>query len=728
MFFRRLYLMLAIVILLAGVVLARLVQIQVFDAAQYNTQAEDQLVRPLRIIPPIRGSILARHGQLLVSNEPAWQVCVDYPALAATLDSDWVKRQARMLLKDSQAPGRLSGTDKSSREEGMSAQSSRHGTLTPAEARQRVLDQISALFRKISVLTHTPLPQLLDTRDRIVERVTQIKQQVSAAKRRPMKLELERIAHPLVTDLSREEALRLRSELHGEPWCKIEATEKRTYHQATTAFAHLLGRTGQVSPQMLENDPHSDDRRLQYRPDERVGISGVERLADARLRGLAGYVLETRDQGVLDDVRPDDGENVRLTIDERLQTVIYRDFGQYVKSLPYAVGGAVVVLDVPSRELLAVVSYPSYDPGQFTTDYDRLKNDLKHQPLLHRAVQGQYAPGSILKPVVLASALSAGVITPGTPFNCRGYLYDPTAFRCWIWKFQTGHGTLDAEEALKYSCNVYMFNVGMAMGTPRLTDWFDRFGLGHPTGVGLLDETSGVNPTPEWLQRVRHRAVAAADCRNYAIGQGEVTVSPLQAANMIAEATTGESRPPTLLAGDVRPRPVKSLGLSSAAIQTVRKGMYRVVNDAAGQRGTAYNFARMDELDVGGKTGTAQASRLRLGKGRYYPPLEASKHAWFAGFAPAGGHEAPKIVVCVFVEYGGGGGQTAGPMAKAVFGRLIHLGYLSVKLGHTPQAPESYLPAAPLPTSTEPVYSPGALQPVADETQNEPAGKPLEEE
>jgi penicillin-binding protein 2 len=292
-------------------------------------------------------------------------------------------------------------------------------------------------------------------------------------------------------------------------------------------------------------------------------------------------------------------------------------------------------------------------------------------------------------------------------------------WHCWThWRGLPGHGYLAAEEAIQHSCNVYFYGLGQRINADRLTSFYHDFVLGpgdapgRPRGTGLIEERSGIIPTRDWMQTHRRRKFRPADGRNYAIGQGEIQLTPLQVANVFATIATGQYRDPTIVANDTRDRPAIPIeGVSSTAWRLTRRGLYRCVNEPGG---TAYRYARLEALEICGKTGSAQcvarvvrrrftfrsgdsesgevsiiastpeAAREQLGLGsaakpvkreaveRYPPPdPESGKtptHAWFAGYAP---YRNPQVALAVIIEHGGSGGRTAGPVGRKVFEMLL---------------------------------------------------------
>jgi penicillin-binding protein 2 len=324
-----------------------------------------------------------------------------------------------------------------------------------------------------------------------------------------------------------------------------------------------------------------------------------------------------------------------------------------------------------------MTSTPAYDPNEFTMGIDA---DLWSQlisdaatPLLNRAVQGTYAPGSSFKLAMAIAGLEEGLITPDTTVYCPGriYLYG-TLFRC---HREGGHGVVDLKRALAVSCNVYFYQLGVRLEISRIARWAKKLGLGTLTGVDLPHEVSGLVPDPEWKQRVLRVPWYAGETVSVAIGQGQVSVTPLQMARLAAVLANGGRlvRPRLVRALADQPVPPcgpdskgpcaaepEDLGLKPSTLAAVREGMRLVVAEGTGWR------ARLPSVIVCGKTGSAQVvAKARVGA-ETKPRIAA--HGWFVGFAPL---ENPKVAFAFLVEHGGGGGEAAAPVAHEVLAQYF---------------------------------------------------------
>jgi penicillin-binding protein 2 len=326
--------------------------------------------------------------------------------------------------------------------------------------------------------------------------------------------------------------------------------------------------------------------------------------------------------------------------------------------------GSAVALDPETGEILAMTSTPAYDPNRFSTgiephEWASLATD-PDTPLMNRVIQGSYAPGSTFKVIVATAALEEGLITPQTTFYCPGQLavYN-TVFRC---NTPGGHGVVDLRRAIEISCNVYFYNVGIRLEITRLAKWGKLMGLGAPTGVDLPFEASGLMPSPEWKLRVLKTPWYAGETVSVAIGQGQVSATPLQMARVAAFiANGGRLLRPHFVRNAAAPQlpPI----VRPETIAAVREGMRGVVATGSGWR------ARLQSVEVCGKTGSAQVvGRARLER---TPTVhELLPHGWFIAFAPA---ERPRIALAVLVEHGGSGGAAAAPVARRILSHFFGL-------------------------------------------------------
>ena len=496
----------------------------------------------------------------------------------------------------------------------------------------RELEDREAVLARLSILLHIPVTELLDA-------VSQVPRDSFGPVRVRRGLTLEEVAKV------EERRLEL-------PGVVVEVEPQRVYPSSIFA-AHLLGYVREVSDEQL--------RQGRYRRGDLVGQSGIERLLDDVLRGRdGGEQIEVDAMGrpvqVVRRQEPHPGAQVVTTLDRKIQTIAERALGDHA--------GAIVVLDPRNGDILAMVSRPAFALDQLTGTLDR-ETWLKlvqdpHHPLLNRAIQGQYAPGSVFKLVVAAAALQERVITPFDRLRCGpDFQLGQWVFKNWEDK---DSGEIDLYHAIVRSCNTFFYQLGLKVGIESIARYAKAFGFGQPTTIPLPGEKFGFVPAPA-LRRERGRSWHPGDTVTVSIGQGQLLATPLQIARYMGALANGgifwaprliqrvESQNGELI-DSAPPRVTGRVDLSPVVFAFLRQALWGVVND--GGTGAA---AQLPGIDVAGKTGTAQTIR----------GSDASKgqdHAWFAGFAP---RDDAQVVVVVFVERGGKGGQVAAPIAKEIF-------------------------------------------------------------
>ncbi|TWT45767.1 Stage V sporulation protein D [Phycisphaerae bacterium RAS1] len=706
MFQRRLWWFSMLLVGLALAIIGRLAQIQIINASQYQQLSTRLLTRPARYIAAPRGALLDRNGVVLVCDEPASDVAIYYPVLAGRKEQLW--EWARAAWKRGDYPNASSVDD------------------VFIELHAAVADT----WRRLAELTGESVADFMQRRDRILANVARVADSYRRRSGSTKPIAEEALFHPLAPLANDAVALAIRLELERYPWIRVVPSTRRSVF-ADDSLVHVLGRMGAASPEMIAADPLADDELRGLRAGDRCGVSGVERVGEPRLRGTRGRVVQDENGDDLERADAVKGDDLRLTIDSELQRDIFGWLDEAVKQVPTPSGASVVVIDAATREVLALASYPTYSREEYERSYAELVRDARRMPLTFRAVQAQYPPGSTCKAITLMAGLGEGVITASTRFRCTGFLLptQPHVFRCWIYNqfpgvthdMKDGPAGQDAELAIKNSCNIYFYHVGERAGPAKLCEWFERFGFGRAAGTGLIEESPGIVPTAEWLRENDQREYQAADAWNFAIGQGEVTCTPLQAANAAASIAAGRWAPVRLVVESEREAQASAsagnVPFAERDLRVLRSGMWRVVNDSGG---TAHE-ARLDSKthELCGKTGSAQASP-RATQWRYicewpdgsredvfamseaealaqfgdFPPrivgrrvserypaiLEGEKlpaHAWFVGFTqakstPRGQTPQGKVYgISVLIEFGGSGGKVAAPLAKRIAERLV---------------------------------------------------------
>ena len=433
-------------------------------------------------------------------------------------------------------------------------------------------------------------------------------------------------------------------------------------------FAHVVGYVGPVSDYDLSKIENPDP--LLRIPRFQIGKVGVESKHEAQLRGAAGTKrVEVNSVGrvmrELDRQEGQQGEDLQLTIDQKLQSYVQARLGEE--------SAAAIVVDCRNGDLLSVNSSPSFDPNEFVTgisvaNYQALTNN-DHRPLAAKSVQGTYPPGSTFKMITALAALEEGLVSPEDTVWCPGHLeVSDRKFHCWK---RAGHGHVNLNAALRESCDVYFYEVALELGIDRISAMAERLGLGQRFDLPLSGVASGLNPTRDWKERVRGQVWVPGDTVNASIGQGFVLASPLQLAVMTARLASGMALEPRLVKsvnGIEPPRAeTPSLGLNENNLRHIRRAMFAVSNH---RRGTGYGSRVIDDAyRLAGKTGTSQVRNITAAERAAGVtknedlPWERRDHALFVNFAPV---EDPKIAVAVVVEHGGGGSTAAAPIARDI--------------------------------------------------------------
>jgi len=452
------------------------------------------------------------------------------------------------------------------------------------------------------------------------------------------------------------------------PGVSLEITPARRYPYGELA-AHLLGYTGEVSRREME-------RSGGYRMGDEIGKFGLERVLEGDLRGVAGgQEIEVDAVGrrlrVLRAIPDQPGASVVLTIDLDLQMAAEQAMG--------ARAGALVALDTNSGEILALVSKPAFNTDVFGRRVDRaqwkqLATDPKH-PLTDRATQGIYPPGSTFKILDAIAGLHEGTLNDSSSYHCPGGLwYGNRTYRCWR---KQGHGNVGLHRAIVESCDVFFYQTGIRLGVDRIGRWAKLFGLGERTGINLDNEKSGLIPTSEWKRKRFHEKWYPAETLSVAIGQGYVSVTPLQMAQFAAMVANGGVRyrpqflkmveaPDGGVARFNSPVVEERLKLDPEIMQFVRDAMADVVN---GPGGTG-SRSRLRGAIVAGKTGTAQVVGQAAAAASGKLPEHLDDHAWFIAFAPK---DNAQIAIACVIENGGHGGSAAAPVVGQVLERYFQL-------------------------------------------------------
>jgi penicillin-binding protein 2 len=616
---RQLFRMLIFVCLSFIVLIGRLAYLTLYQGQNYHLQAESQFTKNLKI-KATRGDIYDRKGVLLVSNRPTFDLF-----------------------------------------------------LTVSKLKDR-----DALLKGLSVILGFDSLDLLQ----LQEKIDQLSRY---EKNRPFKLAQDIQEHLWV------QIQALTSQVGG---ISMEVSTQRYYSQGEIG-AHLLGYLGKISLEELQAmsvsaidsqipQKPSIDWILSYPPlsgnaDALIGRFGLERRFEHLLRGKDGYeryIVDAKGKRVqqkwadilkpriFERVEAQRGADLYLTIDARTQRILYEALEGYQS-------GAIVMLDPRNGEILGMVSKPSFDPNLWS---GRLSKEAKqvidldpHLPMLDKAVKS-YFPGSIYKVVTALAGMQEGILDPHLKIDSPGkYTYGNRIFHC---HKLSGHGKVDLSDALAASADVYFYKLGEKMGIDKLAEYGYRFGFGQTTSLEINGEASGVVPTKAFHEA--HGGFQHGLSLSTAIGQGNVKVTPLQAALAFAAIShQGTLFEPQILKKvsfqdgyqfEISPRIKGNLDFKAEELKAVQKGLFKVVHDPT--RGTA-KLAKSAFGHIAGKTGTAQVKKINRNLQMENHQIEFfdRDHAWFASYAP---YENPKVVVIVFLEHGGSGGKDAAPIAGKI--------------------------------------------------------------
>jgi penicillin-binding protein 2 len=485
------------------------------------------------------------------------------------------------------------------------------------------------------------LPQIADGLGMTLD---EVKQQIDASRAMPK-------FQPIVIkpEASPSDIAFIESHRSDIPVLEMLMVHRRRYPHGDM-MANAMGYVGEVSAEQVEASNAS------LKPGDIVGKSGLERQYNSTLMGTDGLrrvIVNSigKEVGRLEQQDATPGKPIQLTIDYDLQAIA----DNYMADRE----GAVVALDPRTGDVLAMVSRPTFDPNDFairipSSEWASLNTDAR-TPLLNRAIQGQLAPGSVFKIAMATAMLESHDVPEDFTAFCPGHaqFYGRT-FHCWR---PAGHGVTDLHKAIADSCDVFFYTLGQRLGIERIHQYGAGLGLGRRTGVDLPGEEPGNMPSEEWVQRVYHHKWYAGETISVSIGQGAVTVTPIQLARMIGAVATGGDLP--------QPHFLKTLNakmdrfpLAENTVEQVTQGMYAVINE-----GGTGSTLKLQNIEFSGKSGTAQLMSYDAGN-KIGGKKGKETNGWFVGYAP---RRNPEIVVAAVVQGSTEhGGVTAGPVVRNI--------------------------------------------------------------
>jgi len=451
------------------------------------------------------------------------------------------------------------------------------------------------------------------------------------------------------------------------PGVMVEVEPLR-YNIYDSVASHVLGYLGEITEKQLQNKEVCPE----CRQGDLIGQYGIEKSFNLYLNGeVGGKQVEVnahgREIGTISQKNPVPGNNITLTINLHIQLIAEEALGD--KS------GAIVAINPQNGHILAMVSRPAFDPNLFAggisgEDWQKLIKNSNH-PLQNKIIQSHYAPGSTFKVTIGSALLQEKVVAEQSSLHCAGSVHlANTVKRCWK---AGGHGYVDIKQALEQSCNVFFYRAGLELGIDELARYAKNFGFGERTGIELPDEEPGLIPTRAWKKEYIGDRWYPSETMDAAIGQGFVSVTPLQLASMVAAVANGGTLYKPMLVKKITkangefvqeyaPTVIRKIPVNEKYLKIIREGMWMVVN---GKKGTARG-SKLKDFEFAGKTGTAQVVRLQRDKQEDLP-VELRDHGWFVCFAPI---ENPQIAMAVLVEHGMGGSKSAAPVANYIFERL----------------------------------------------------------
>lgn len=462
----------------------------------------------------------------------------------------------------------------------------------------------------------------------------------------------------IARDISNTSAVQIREQNAKLSGMNV-VTEPIVSYTSGSLASHVIGYVGAISAEEYET------RKDTYRNDDIIGKDGIQKVFEEYLKGTDGVkqVDMTVDGAITSEYISEEaiaGSDIILTIDANLQKVAEDALEQNIKDIAAgeygekydADAGAVVVMNVNTGEVLAMASYPNYNPGRYAEEYTQDDGSGKY---MNRAISGVYAPGSTFKMVVASAGLDTGEITTSTLINDNGIYPYGDRQACWYYRsYGVGHGYLNLTQAIKYSCNYFFYDLGYRLGIDTIAEYAGYYGLGKRTGIELLGEERGTVASREYAES-RGNGWYISDTLSAAIGQSYNNFTPIQMARYISMvANGGKNVDVTLIKSIINPdgtevskeeieshtketigteNEVKEdLDISKENLDAIRAGMKGVTSESGG---TAYSTFSDFDIDIAGKTGSAQTG------------IEGEAHGWFVGFAP---YENPEIAVVVFVE------------------------------------------------------------------------------
>ncbi|AEV67790.1 penicillin-binding protein 2 [Acetivibrio clariflavus] len=668
------FVLLAIMYLLVfTIIVVQLINLQIINGKENDEKSQQRLLQEREIVAP-RGIIADTNGIPIATNRVGYTIHVAKTNLKGPQLNEMIIKLIRII--ESNGDTFESGLPN-------------YLTFNPIDFGKNIKDSEKALQKwKSEMVLKEKEIELLNTPEDVFKYFREKKFDIDAKYtdeeaykimciRYDMLIKGYTATNPLLIakDVGIKTVAQIEERSHEFPGVQIDVEPVRKYVDAQD-FAHVLGFIGLLSEEQYESKKDAG-----YKLNDIIGKAGIERAAENYLRGINGKKrVEVDTSGRLTSELSSEpaipGNNVYLTIDSRLQKVAMeslerniadiRSRADYRKNFGDANAGAVVAIDVNSGAILAMASYPTYDPSVFLPRTDvpdaakkqnEYLNDSKNKPMLNRAIGGVYTPGSIYKPLTAIAALEENAITPDTAFYCKGYTEQGgMRFRC-----MGVHGRVNLNKGLEVSCNVYFQEIGVKTGIDKIDKWVKSFGLGELTGIEIpAEEAKGMRANRETKMEYRNDVWRPADTAQVSIGQFDNMFTPIQIANYVSTLANGGKRYKPYIIKSVKKydgsivmetKPeYETVPVSQKTIEAIKAGMIQV---SSSMEGTAAAYFRDFPFTVASKTGTPETGLESQGK---------SSNGLFIAYAPA---EKPEIAIAVVVEHGVWGSYAV-PIAKDV--------------------------------------------------------------
>ena len=664
---------LMVFIVMVGILFTiQLYDLQIVNGASYREQSENRLVREIKVSAP-RGEIYDRYGKLIVTSVTGYNANIYYTKIPKTELNVGLLKLANIFEKNGDTYYNNFPVDFETMTFTKSDEAAKRWKEGHKISGDASVEEVIEFYKNKYEIENTEISD--------VAKIIAMRYEIASKGYSSFK------SVTLAKEISNESMLEIEERGNELPGVVITTYPMRKY-VAGNAGSHIVGYVGKIS-----SDEYKEKKSQGYSQNDMIGKAGIEATLEEYLRGQDGTVrLEMDSDGRVtskEEVEESKmGDSVVLTIDLDLQKKAEEVLQKYIEKVRTggfaetcedANAGALVVVDVKTSEVLALASYPNYNPDEFTNGISNIEYEKyflnEDRPMFNRSIQGTYSPGSTFKMITAIAAIESGVIGLTESILTHGKYDKGHKPACWLWNsYRQNHGYVDAEKALKVSCNYYFYEVAYRMGIDVLSKYVRMFGLGSKTGIELFGESAGTVASREYINKLnerdgKNRQWMVADTLSAAIGQSYNSFTPLQMAYYVATLANGGVKNEITILKDVisaegnevsmmsidsvvdakigkTESTSANLDISKATLDVVFEGMRSVTGESGG---TAYSYFSSFPIEVAGKTGTATAS-------------SGSAHAWFVGFAP---YENPEIAVVCMIEHGGHGAYTA-PAVKEV--------------------------------------------------------------